>query len=397
MSTLWDQDRLQSYIDNQIEESLTLDYKAADALLKQDGKKKEISKDVAAFANSTGGMIIYGIKEYSEDDRKHLPEKIDPIDRKQYSKEWLEQIINSNIRPRIEGITIHPVQLNDDPTQVAYVVEIPKSITAHQAADHKYYKRYNFLSIPMEDYEIQDVRNRRRTVTPLVKFSIDVERHPLICLVVSNPGNVIAKDVKFNFLTPLIWKDNRAIPRLLEDGTKFLSPGDTYRFYYQPVRAVADGKVPSNIDVEVSYFHAEIGERISETFHIELRNYLDTLVTQTEISQLSEIKTSVQSLVNEISKANQYLNSISNIASVTGLQLSTPTLRNLQLISQQSSELEKLEPKGQDYKFFMEVLGIDADLATNLHLFYLQDLPGPLEDIEGISAELIQKIKSTFK
>jgi len=42
------------------------------------------------MANSAGGIIIYGIKEYDEADKRHLPEKIDPIQQNVFSKEWLE-------------------------------------------------------------------------------------------------------------------------------------------------------------------------------------------------------------------------------------------------------------------------------------------------------------------
>ena len=59
---------LDSLILNHIEENIHLDYKAADALSKSDNKKKEISKDVSAFANSDGGVIIYGIREFADND-----------------------------------------------------------------------------------------------------------------------------------------------------------------------------------------------------------------------------------------------------------------------------------------------------------------------------------------
>jgi schlafen family protein len=159
MPTTWNQTELQRYINDGVEESLTLDYKAGDALGTSDGKKKEITKDVSAMANSAGGTIIYGIKEYNEDDKKHLPEKFAPVDRTQFSKEWLQQIINS-IQPHIDGVIIHSVNLSTGFTDVAYVVEIPQSTTAHQARDKKYYKRFNFLSEAMEHYEIRDVMNR---------------------------------------------------------------------------------------------------------------------------------------------------------------------------------------------------------------------------------------------
>ena len=44
------------------------------------------------------------------------------------------------------------------------VVEIPKSLTAHQARDLRYYRRYNFESVAMVDYEIRDVMNRQVSV-----------------------------------------------------------------------------------------------------------------------------------------------------------------------------------------------------------------------------------------
>jgi hypothetical protein len=167
----WDQSRLHQYIDQGIEESLTLEYKAAAALEKTQPKKDEITKDVSAMANAAGGVLIYGIAEHTESDKRHLPARIDPLDRTEYPKEWLEQVI-SNIRPRLDGIVIHPVSLTGDPNAVVYVVEIPQSDTAHQANSKRYYKRFNFESVPMEDYEIRDIMSRSRH--PHVELSFQI-------------------------------------------------------------------------------------------------------------------------------------------------------------------------------------------------------------------------------
>ena len=125
------------------------------------------------MANSAGGVIIYGIKEFDEVNKSHLPEKIDPIDRASFSREWLEQVINT-IRPRIDGLIITPVSINASQTDAVYIVEVPQSMTAHQATDYRYYKRFNFQSVPMEDYEVRDVMSRHQH--PKIDLEFTIER-----------------------------------------------------------------------------------------------------------------------------------------------------------------------------------------------------------------------------
>lgn len=142
---------IQSLIDNEVEENVHLDYKAGEALKKNDSGKNEITKDVSSFANSDGGIIIYGLKEIN-----HKPSEISPVDGKDFTKERLEQII-ANIQPHIKGVTIHPIRVEGDISKSIYVVKIPRGITLHMATDHRYYKRSNFQSIAMEDYEVKDL------------------------------------------------------------------------------------------------------------------------------------------------------------------------------------------------------------------------------------------------
>lgn len=166
-------EEIQRYIDEQVEESMFLEYKEADAIGRSDAKRKEIAKDVSAMANSSGGRIIYGIRECKEN--KHLPEAITPIKRDEYSKEWLEQILAGNISPRIEGIIIHPVAC-EGAEEVIYVVDIPKGTTAHQSTlEKRYFKRYNFQSVPMDDYEIRDIMNRAKHPAIDLEFYITTD------------------------------------------------------------------------------------------------------------------------------------------------------------------------------------------------------------------------------
>ena len=178
-----------------IEESSQLEYKAAEALGRSDGKKREITKDISALANSAGGVLIYGVREHAEPDRSHLPERLDPLDQSEYSKEWLDQI-TASIQPRIEGLRIVPVHVGPGPSDYCYVVEIPQSGTAHQALDRRYYRRRNFESTPMEDYEIRDVMNRRRHPVLTAEVRV-ISRRPVggshIAVRVQNTSRVMAR------------------------------------------------------------------------------------------------------------------------------------------------------------------------------------------------------------
>lgn len=187
---------LNSLIENKVEESLNLEYKSSGALGKQNNKTTEISKDVSSLANSDGGIIIYGI---AEDNNNNLPKEIDSIDRKQFSNEWLEQIIQSKIRPRLNNFKIYPIDI--EPNKVVYVVEVEKSNTAHQADDKRYYKRFNFQSTAMYDYEVRDILNRTKNPVISLDFSFK-NQHKEIIIYAVNSGSVYAKYVNVKFRIP---------------------------------------------------------------------------------------------------------------------------------------------------------------------------------------------------
>jgi predicted HTH transcriptional regulator len=155
----WDQAYLLELIKVGEQESLTLDYKASAALAKNDKTRQDLSKDVSAFANSAGGFLLYGMLE-----DKHVPTSIDiGLERNVITKEWLESVIKSVIQPVVDELVIKQIDLpSKGAGKVAYVVQVPQATSRapHQAQDYRYYKRFNFESTPMEDYEVRDLMRR---------------------------------------------------------------------------------------------------------------------------------------------------------------------------------------------------------------------------------------------
>lgn len=208
---------IHNLISNEVEENIHLDYKDAQSLDKTDGKKKEISKDISAFANSDGGIIIYGLREVD-----HKPTEITYVDGNIYTKEWLEQVINSTIQRKIKDLLIFPIRNNGNVAESIYIVKIPKSFDKpHIARDKKFYKRYNFESVMMEEYEIRDSYFQRQnsdlSIASLKVVNVtqdDEEFKMFFSIDIFNSGNTVEEIYKvnvdfFDYKTIKIEPDNK--------------------------------------------------------------------------------------------------------------------------------------------------------------------------------------------
>lgn len=161
-------------IEDKVPESLHLDYKRSESLSKSSDKRRELAKDVAAFATAEGGVLIYAI---AEDEESHVASTIDRgLDPNDISKEWIEQVIDSNVSPRIEGIRINSIELvTTSPGRFSYVINIPPSPRAPHMVFNRYYMRQNFQSVPMEDYQVRDVMSRQNS--PKLEFITELHRY----------------------------------------------------------------------------------------------------------------------------------------------------------------------------------------------------------------------------
>ncbi len=157
----WDEAYLdRQFVQGKLRESQSLEYKASAALGKQSAEKSELCKDVSAFANAGGGMIIYGIAE-----NNHDPAGIDGcVDATIYNGEWIENVLTTGVKPKIEQLEIAAIDLpSKGKDRVAFAVRIGQAMAMapHQnASDSKYYRRHNFKAEPMQDNEVRDAMRR---------------------------------------------------------------------------------------------------------------------------------------------------------------------------------------------------------------------------------------------
>jgi hypothetical protein len=168
-----------------------------------------LSKQVSAFANSGGGVIVYGIKNPTSG----MPREIDDIGGVSLSlkngvKEWLEDAITTIVDPMLARFNVYTLEGGKSGSAIAsgralVIIEIPASESApHQANDNVYYGRVAGKSRPLSHRFVLDILNRpkhpkMKVTIKLVNKRVDggAEKEPAFEIFCENAGRVVAEYV----------------------------------------------------------------------------------------------------------------------------------------------------------------------------------------------------------
>lgn len=142
---------LMMLIEERISEDKVLDFKR-DLKVDADIDKKELAKDVCAFANSSGGIILIGV---DEDDNAKASE-LTGVDIKSEDVliRKIQQILQARISPRIPGIRFRKIDLENG--RSVFAVEIPKSfVSPHMVKEDRFYFRDSAMRHMMDEQELR--------------------------------------------------------------------------------------------------------------------------------------------------------------------------------------------------------------------------------------------------
>jgi len=148
-------------IENSIPESKILDYKK-ELKIDTGDERKEFLFDIASFANSEGGIIIFGIEEKKDNKGNNtgLTKEISGIEIDNDDKLILkiEDLVKNNLEPQISSLEIKILKINDKHILligIPKLIDIPHMVTFKSS--NKFYKRRNNGKILMDVYDLKNV------------------------------------------------------------------------------------------------------------------------------------------------------------------------------------------------------------------------------------------------
>jgi len=188
-------DILIEYFTSEQEETDILEFKCGDVQI------EDLYKEIAAFLNTEGGLIIVGSPREQRKSKGKIHKNI-CIGELTYtpfrSKDWLFQKIMSNITPPPTGIKIFE---HIDDNGSIYMLDIPQSDTPpHQSnSDGRYYIRLECEAKPAPHGIIKALFNKRKN--PILSTNIEIlpinDNYDNITIDITNESNIPAEKVCF--------------------------------------------------------------------------------------------------------------------------------------------------------------------------------------------------------
>jgi hypothetical protein len=201
--SLSSRDSLRRLIAEKISESLYLEFKTKKDRSKPDLDQSDawqFSRALAGFANSDGGILIWGI----ETNKHEQAAKLKPIDGVLDFTDRLKKSLLNSTQPVVDGVILETIPASGSADEGFVKCLIPVSDkTPHRAmlADREYFKRTAEGFYRLEHFDLEDMVGRRPQ--PSLSLHLDLtprpgdDPHEELHFSIINSGRGVAKYVGF--------------------------------------------------------------------------------------------------------------------------------------------------------------------------------------------------------
>jgi len=195
------------FIDEKQEENLSLEFKTiknGSKISKDD--KKNYAKALSGFANSSGGIVVWGIYASKNELDIDCAIETNPIKDVRHFVSRLNELENDAVSPHVDGVRHKKIFLENSTDCGFAVTLVPESLSGPHMAklgEYRYYKRSGDTFYKMEHFDIEDMFGRRKK--PKLQISSLVEKRKeifKITLGIENIGRGSAKAPYLSFKIP---------------------------------------------------------------------------------------------------------------------------------------------------------------------------------------------------
>jgi hypothetical protein len=193
---------IESYVRLGQEENLHLDFKTVkNADMTATDDKRNLARGISGFANSNGGIIVWGVDARKNSDGVDCANKIAEISKPALMVSRLNALTGDATSPIVDGIR-HRVITNPETNAGVVVTLVPETDSGPYMAklgEQRYFKRSGDSFYQMEHFDLEDMFGRRQK--PKLEITIEEGKkeggtEELIVLLI-NQGRAVARHTGF--------------------------------------------------------------------------------------------------------------------------------------------------------------------------------------------------------
>lgn len=155
-------------IEIQTQEGLEIDFKQKEDASNGNfsrGDSKTFAQALSAFANSAGGLLIFGVDARKNADGLDCAQAVAPISQIATMLGEANTLLGQYIQPRLDGVQTAAINSDQNPGSGYLLVYVPRSERRPHRSEVKgqksYFKRIGDSFFEMEHYDIEDAFSRR--------------------------------------------------------------------------------------------------------------------------------------------------------------------------------------------------------------------------------------------